>query len=288
MTPVVATKKDVPSPDEFISRCEQEHGILKSLYTDLLTAYNARYRVKIVEKILHIMTMYVKFHFGNEEQFMSAYGYQNAKSHTDIHQEFISQLKSLVTAFRRGDDVYDPLRKMYYDLSTGHIPETDEELLRFARTLPKIAEHPAPGAALRWGNSYLTGVQLIDHEHEVLFTLYKNALAACARGDADLRPVAKALASLESMMRIHFQNEEELMEETGYSEAKPHTRQHEHYLAQFEKMRVTAESGQPVRDDMLAVFKNWVGCHLMISDKDFGAYLLEAQCGHDPAARSLQ
>lgn len=40
MTPVAVTKKEVPSPDEFISRCEQEHGILKSLYADLLTAYN--------------------------------------------------------------------------------------------------------------------------------------------------------------------------------------------------------------------------------------------------------
>ena len=37
----------------------------------------------------------------------------------------------IIKSFRGGADVYESLRKIYYDLSTGHIPETDEELLRF-------------------------------------------------------------------------------------------------------------------------------------------------------------
>jgi hemerythrin-like metal-binding protein len=134
-----ASREHPLSPEEFIARCEREHGVLKTIYTHLIIAYNKNFRRQTIEKILHIMGMYVKFHFDNEENFMCLHHYNDTIYHSDIHRQFIKDLSNIIKSFEDGDDVYDRLREIYYSLKDGHIPETDAELLKFAQQLGKTA-----------------------------------------------------------------------------------------------------------------------------------------------------
>ena len=275
MSHLAPKNEALPSPEEFISRCEREHRILKELYSDLVVAYNQHYRRQTTGKILHVLEMYVKFHFSNEERFMKNSGYPDIKNHTDIHNKFIAVLGDIIKSFRGGADVYESLRKIYYDLSTGHIPETDEELLRFVRGLPKGDGRATAADSLAWDDGYRTGIGMIDQEHEALFALYREAMATGSGAPGDRKRVLKAVAALDGAMREHFRNEEELMDETGYADRVAHHKQHDHFLSQFGRLRKKIEEGAPDDDAMRGFFKNWVGCHLMISDKDFGAFLVE-------------
>ncbi|MEI7606567.1 MAG: hemerythrin family protein [Rhodospirillaceae bacterium] len=131
-----ATKKQnkLPTPLEFIARCDMEHAILQRLYADLIVAYNRQFRGKATEKILRILSMYVKFHFANEELYMEAIHYPEQKHHTQSHTSFAIELSVIKSLFQKGDDVYDHIRKLYTSLAQGHIPE-DEKLQEYVQCL---------------------------------------------------------------------------------------------------------------------------------------------------------
>ncbi|MEI6558407.1 MAG: hemerythrin family protein [Rhodospirillaceae bacterium] len=131
----LSQRTDVPPPVKFIAQCDREHNILKHLYDDIVVAQNKTFRKTTIAKILHILAMYVKFHFDNEYAFMLATGYPELLEHDQVHREFIEELQRINQNYLAGGDPYEGIREIYYGLATGHIPETDARLISFAQTM---------------------------------------------------------------------------------------------------------------------------------------------------------
>lgn len=137
----LAERQDVPTPLKFVAQCDREHHVLKQLYDDIVVAKNQCFRKTSTAKILHILTMYVKFHFNNEHLFMAAVGYPDCEYHDHIHHEFIEKLQVIRKDYASGGDAYEAIRDIYYGLANGHIPETDSKLLEFAQELASSCPH---------------------------------------------------------------------------------------------------------------------------------------------------
>ena len=131
----LSSRLDMPAPAQFIAQCSREHKVLGRLYDDIVIAQNDSSRKQGVEKILNILTMYVKFHFHNEQTFMAVIGYPDIEHHTNIHCDFINELQTIVKNHQSGVDTFESIRSMYQRLANSHIPETDEQLVEFANNI---------------------------------------------------------------------------------------------------------------------------------------------------------
>jgi len=78
----------------------------------------------------------------------------------------------------------------------------------------------------------------------------------------------------------HFETEEALMHETGYTaaagaDARQHLAEHRDFSAQVVAMRSNLKAGIHVAPDVLLGFlNNWLAKHIMHTDKRFAAYML--------------
>ena len=131
----LSNRFDVPAPVVFIAQCNREHKILGNLYDDIIVAQNHSFRKQSVAKILRILSMYVKFHFENEEKFMASIGYDETEVHVGIHSEFIHDLDVIIKKSEKNIDVLDDLKSIYYRLENGHIPEIDVKLIDFTNSI---------------------------------------------------------------------------------------------------------------------------------------------------------
>ena len=132
-----------PAPAEFLAQCERDFNIVRRLSTDILAAHHTVFRHDLLERVLHIYSMFFRFHFEHQERFMVTAGYPGADAHAAEHREFAAGLERLRTAFEAGKDVYDAVRKFYTELVDGHFAGSDAVLAAWARR-EKI-DPPAPG-----------------------------------------------------------------------------------------------------------------------------------------------
>ena len=265
--------ESILSPSEFLARSNQEHAILKRIYADLIIAYNQSFRTKAIEKILRILPMYVRFHFDNEERFMVAVNYPDLDNHRRVHADFIVTLAEIKQRFCSGADVYNEVRLIYTSLAHGHIPEDDAKLHEFVLSGKPDRTAGSGVVDLSWGDAFRTGVDSIDDEHERIFCHYQKAFEAIRDRATDSRLRLRLLADFEAVVKKHFADEEDLMAGSAFPGRAAHIKQHFHYLSVIAKLRHSIEDGRADSDAMFSFFRNWVGCHMMVSDMEFAVHL---------------
>jgi len=126
--------KELPLADR-LRKIDREHEMLLSMQDQLLTALNQHFRQKTIEKMIHILKMYVRFHFELEEQTMALCQYDRLCEHKAEHGEFWVAMQAIETKFKGGRDVYEDIRKFFVRLAGHHISQSDEMFLQYARTL---------------------------------------------------------------------------------------------------------------------------------------------------------
>ncbi len=86
------------------------------------------------------------------------------------------------------------------------------------------------------GPEHLTGIDVIDKQHQEIFDVAESAVEAIQSGDK-WHVVHYILVRLHELSRIHFAVEEGLMQALGYPETKAHQKLHLEYLAEIAKLR---------------------------------------------------
>lgn len=134
-------------------------------------------------------------------------------------------------------------------------------------------------APLVWNDSLMTGVPDIDEQHRILVHSLTEARAKLA--DETSPDVLEAITQdLLAYALYHFETEEALMHETGYTaaggaDARQHLAEHRDFSAQVVAMRSNLKAGIHVAPDVLLGFlNNWLAKHIMHTDKRFAAYML--------------
>jgi hemerythrin len=91
------------------------------------------------------------------------------------------------------------------------------------------------------------------------------------KGSAVLK---KTLGDLLQYTRVHFAQEEELMQRSSYPQIAGHKEQHRKFIAEVEKYsRELETSGIGNSVAVLSVMKDWLIDHIQKTDKAYSAHL---------------
>lgn len=119
----------------------------------------------------------------------------------------------------------------------------------------------------QWSDSYQTGNDLVDHEHQHLFSLLKEVINIQNNQGADNSRVFDALKGFLASVEAHFQSEEDLMLQHQFGGYERHRQKHLHLITQAEDILNKTDDGQPMLTLGLILFlHDWLTKHIIEED----------------------
>ena len=137
-----------------------------------------------------------------------------------------------------------------------------------------------PDVRIRWSEALAVGASALDADHQHLFALTNEVLAAMLEGRGPSM-VKAAITELEEYTRQHFSREEALLVETGYPEAEAHRAMHGHLLAQLQEIRGLVDARQAER--VARFLQAWILDHILVADMDYARFLRKRARTEAPA-----
>ncbi|MBK8190549.1 MAG: bacteriohemerythrin [Vampirovibrionales bacterium] len=126
-----------------------------------------------------------------------------------------------------------------------------------------------------WTNDYAVGIPSIDNQHQYLFRLI-NQLNEAVQTESSGAVMGNLLEGLINYTVSHFDNEEAMMQQTDYPDARAHIEQHERFKAQVVGFYEQFKAGTAVVDDaVLNMLTQWLKGHVMGSDFQYRDHFKE-------------
>ena len=139
--------------------------------------------------------------------------------------------------------------------------------------------------ALQLETSDLTGIGVIDDQHQQIFDLI-DALGATAQG-GDREQIGEAINRIVSHTLAHFEFEEELMEQVAYPFLKVHKRLHDHFIQRLADFTQRFDAGEEIALELEQFLGSWLRSHFSREDKDYSPQVLaEMQGATSPTAHA--
>ena len=120
----------------------------------------------------------------------------------------------------------------------------------------------------KWDDSFLIGIEELDHEHKVLIDDINRLHEELVRHDKK-SDIEKSLGDIFARMQAHFALEEHVMKEHKYKHFDEHKREHDELLDSYTEYmtQFLSDTGisscSPIEDNL----KHWVINHIVTSDK---------------------
>jgi len=133
-------------------------------------------------------------------------------------------------------------------------------------------------ALFKWDDSFLIGIEELDHEHKVLIDDINRLHEELARHD-EKSEIEKCLGDIYARMQAHFALEEHVMKEHGYKFFDEHKCEHDELLDAYTEYMVQflndigVSSSNPIEDNL----KHWVINHIVTSDKKMSLMVKEKE-----------
>ena len=117
-----------------------------------------------------------------------------------------------------------------------------------------------------WSDKLLFGIDGIDAQHKQLFDL-----AATFEGNGDQIRVMKTLALLSDYIKVHFKDEELLLERCGYPSLAEHREQHALFKSMLYDLLRNANqmSLDEIAEQVKYLINGWFYNLIMIADLDY-------------------
>jgi len=115
----------------------------------------------------------------------------------------------------------------------------------------------------------------MDEQHAVLMDALNEVRLALVRGQGR-EQVSEALNRLIEFTRMHFANEEQLLEKHGFPGVAEHRDAHQKLLGQLQDVALHAQhNGDVHMKSMLLFLRDWFSTHIEGHDQEYGAWLNE-------------
>ena len=128
----------------------------------------------------------------------------------------------------------------------------------------------------KWDDSFLIGIEELDHEHKVLIDDINRLHEELARHD-EKSEIEECLGDIYARMQAHFALEEHVMKEHGYKYFDEHKREHNGLLDRYTEYMVQllndtdVSSSNHIEENL----KHWVIKHIVTSDKKMSLMVQE-------------
>lgn len=124
-----------------------------------------------------------------------------------------------------------------------------------------------------WQDQYSVHIQEIDTQHKKLVALLNEIYEALKKGEGR-EALGKILAELIQYTKTHFATEERLMATHGYPDYITHKEKHEKMALKVLDYSEKFKDGKISNPIEISNFlKNWLGKHIMETDKKYGPFL---------------
>lgn len=257
-----------------IEQIDEEHRFLFELlnkaYQLAVMDYHSDYYQQIKE-ILTELDRYAEEHFAHEEAYMTQIRDPELILQRAQHAFFRDKILSF--DFANIDDVESQQRvlaelvsflaKWLYrhilssDIMIGKLPPLEEWMIR---------ENPC-----EFTEEYLTGIELIDKEHETLFQIVDRANQLIKSFDVSsgYDKIMKILEELRDYTKEHFSDEEEYMESIHYEGLSAQKRAHEAFIDKLENISLSDVEDNPEEylQELLEFLLGWLINHILYVDK---------------------
>ncbi|WP_135077254.1 bacteriohemerythrin [Terasakiella sp. SH-1] len=131
---------------------------------------------------------------------------------------------------------------------------------------------------LGWRTEYNVGLDIIDEHHKQLLSLTKDLISAIKQQTA-LPKIQKIAQELADYTRFHFEKEEEIFNEAGYSEATSHIEKHRKLATQLDALteRCAKRLNKKEAEQIYNFLKRWVLLHILLEDRKYASYILSSE-----------
>ncbi|MDJ0958054.1 MAG: bacteriohemerythrin [Arenicellales bacterium] len=128
----------------------------------------------------------------------------------------------------------------------------------------------------KWDDSFLIGIEELDHEHKVLIDDI-NRLHEELAGYKERSEIEKCLGDIYVRMQAHFALEERVMKEHDYEFFDGHKREHDKLLDSYTEsmMQLLNDSGVFPNNPIEDALEHWILNHIITSDKKMSLMVQE-------------
>ncbi len=126
-----------------------------------------------------------------------------------------------------------------------------------------------------WKNEYGVEVEEIDHQHQKLLEIGSRLFDFVRERNEDhYDDIILVLAELEDYTLMHFEYEENLLEQHGYAHLQEHKKEHASFVNKVIQLKNQDidEVQSKVTMDMIVFIADWISKHILKTDhqyKDF-------------------
>ena len=238
-----------------IKELDDEHRRLFSLINqamDILNHTDSNDRCTQITHLLEELTQYADTHFAHEEAYMEKI---RDFSFADIDDP--GKQQQVVT------DLLNFLAKWLYhhilgsDIMIGKLPPLEEWMIR---------DNPC-----EFTDDYLTGIEIVDLEHQQLFCIVERAYQLVKSNDVITcyDELLSIIHELTEYTVTHFADEEAYMEKIGYEGLAAQKNAHASFVARLESINLIEldENPQKYMESLIEFLLGWLINHILYSDK---------------------
>ena len=128
---------------------------------------------------------------------------------------------------------------------------------------------------IEWSEKLSVGIESIDLQHRKLVEIINLLDDALTNGNAN-EVMTRIFHNLLIYTENHFEYEEKLFKQYGYSAQADHKISHQRLTDQVLGLQIKASSGnEPIGDEVMAFLKLWLTEHIMKEDMAYASFLID-------------
>ncbi len=115
-----------------VERFDRQHKKMINILNDLHQAMKEGKSKENMGVILKRLEDYTEYHFGDEEKYMTKYGYKGLEDHKNQHEKFVEEIKDFKKKYNKGEmTVSMDMMNFLKDWLKNHINGTDKKYSEF-------------------------------------------------------------------------------------------------------------------------------------------------------------
>lgn len=128
-------------------------------------------------------------------------------------------------------------------------------------------------AIIKWRDSYNTGVEQFDDEHQKIVELI-NTMFEVVRDKSDKEITEKVCREMLTYTEYHFSNEEQAMESVSYPHLEEHVAEHNRLKEKVQEFQlITDDDFSKNASELYRFLREWLLDHIMVVDKKYSTFL---------------
>lgn len=224
-----------------------------------------------IAEVLEELKEYADTHFANEEAYMAAINDPELEKQKKQHMAFREKIDvisfSNIDELEHQQEMLDNLLQYLVRWLYQHILSSDILIGK----MPSIEEWKGKENPCVFTEKYMTGIPLIDGEHETLFEIIgeANTLVKAELLHDKYDEIVAILEKLKNYTSEHFQDEEEFMESVNYPGIEAQKMAHRAFVSKLEEIDLEQvdQNQQQYLEELMEFLFGWLSNHILKSDK---------------------